>query len=576
MFTSVNNSQQQEQLHRPLYIQNDNTNNSNDHRGYHFVNDDIISTTTTVNQQEKATQHGRVFGTDTAKVPVHFSMPKEMYALCILATPYIIIQWNLFFIFPYTASVVGRRGTSIDLAAFSLGSLLGNLTCLSIMEGTLSAADTLLPRMYTKHMYDEMVYIILRCAVVSTIFLVLPILPIYFYSSYLLIHVFHQDSMASELATIWIRIYFLGIIPNLFYRLCMRFGMAQKYTLPFVISCWVPCTILHPILVHYFVTVEIGYIRGSAYALVTTQWLTSFCLLLYLYIRPIQYQPLNSASIVTWYMKDFLSISNLCHVLFNDRQSMVKFIWLALGGIFSMMEWWFFEILCFIAGTFGVIPLCIHTIAYNIVPIVFMIPLGILGGLTIRMGHIIVDQLRHAQLLATYCMLFTVCWGILITICINLYRSTIIQSFTNDPLVVAGALQIWTYLCYYILLLHIFAISQAILRSLGKQWYLASIIIFCLYGITLPTVVYFSIVRHGQLLALWIVLPICYTFLQTALISVYTTMDWSKAIEPVPSWDDDVFPHADASLVQEDQISSEVMISQSFTEESPLISKAIQ
>ena len=53
--------------------------------------------------------------------------------------------------------------------------------------------------------------------------------------------------------------------------------------------------------------------------------------------------------------------------------------------------------MCFIAGSFGVVSLCVHTIAYNLVPLMFMIPLGILIGLTVRMGHFIVERLQHAK-----------------------------------------------------------------------------------------------------------------------------------------------------------------------------------
>jgi multidrug resistance protein, MATE family len=519
----------------------------------------------------------------------NFSIVHEMYTLSKLAIPYIIIQWNLFIIFPYTAMMLGtQRSTdtsssssttipeeeeesaTTNLAAFSLGSLLGNLTCLSILEGTLSVADTSLPRAYTLQHYTEMIYIILRTMIIAVCILLVPIIPLYYYSEPLLIQVLHQNTAASQLASIWIRIYFLGILPNLFFRLCMRFGMSQKYTLPFVVSTTISSFVFHPIFVHYLVTNNpnhtMGHVRGSSYALVGTQWMAALLLVLYLYFVPMQYtttpslpssvsnttttakttttvalknqdESLNlkdhtdpNETVSTWYMHDIVSPTHLYHVVFCDIPTLRESFVLAIGGIGSMMEWWFFEVLCFIVGTFGIIPLCIHTIAYNLVPLVFMIPLGILGGLTVRIGHIIEQQIRRAQLLALYSMLCTVLWGIVITSLIYLFRVRIIQCFTNDPDVITGALQIWSNLCYYLFLLHVFAISQAILRALGKQWYLAIAITFCLYGITLPTIYYFSIIRDGQVNALWRVLPTCYAFLQVTLIVVYTTIDWSEAI----------------------------------------------
>ena len=53
----------------------------------------------------------------------------------------LVVQFSVLWIFPLTASVVGRTLGTEALAGFSLGSLVGNLTCLSIMTGALTAAD---------------------------------------------------------------------------------------------------------------------------------------------------------------------------------------------------------------------------------------------------------------------------------------------------------------------------------------------------------------------------------------------------------------------------------------------------
>jgi Na+-driven multidrug efflux pump len=160
-----------------------------------------------------------------------------------------------------------------------------------------------------------------------------------------------------------------------------------------------------------------------------------------------------------------------------------------------MTEWWFFEIMCFVAGSFGVIPLCVHAIAYNLVPVMFMLPLGILIGLTVRMGHLIVEHPVHAKLLACYCMAFTSFLGLLTCTMLYIGRKWIVLLFTKDTDVVDGALHIWVHLCYYTFLLYIFGISKAILRGLGMQWRLGAIIAVCLYCLTLPTLVYFSMIR---------------------------------------------------------------------------------
>jgi multidrug resistance protein, MATE family len=442
-----------------------------------------------------------------------FGLVEEASQLFHIAAPSVVIEFSLFFIFPAAASVVGRYVGTTELAAFSLGSLVGNLTCLSIMEGALTAADTLMPRAFGMKQYDEVGRIAIRGTVVCILLLIPPVVPLCFYGSWIL-ETLGQDPTVSVLAQEWIRIYFLGVPPTILFRIALRFLLAQHQTWPLVVSSLVPCIFLQPVLLHYLV--PLAGLPGSALAIVLTQWAIAILLVTYLRIQPV-HRPETWPGLSPRYLKEALRPGQLLH-----------FLSLSVGGIFSMMEWWFFETMCFIAGSFGVVALCVHTIAYNLVPLLFMIPLGILIGLTVRMGHLIVEHPHHAKLLAAYSMAFTTSLGVTSACILYLGRHWIIHWFTNDPEVVNGALGIWGHLCYYIVLLYIFGISQAILRALGMQWRLAAIIAVCLYGVTLPAVIYFAVMRGGGLPALWTVLPICYFFMQVALAMGYITLDWNK------------------------------------------------
>lgn len=75
-----------------------------------------------------------------------FSLWQEAQNLCAIALPSVAAQFNLYFLFPLSASFVGRYGGTADLAGYSLGSLTGNITCLSVVLGALGAADMLMVR----------------------------------------------------------------------------------------------------------------------------------------------------------------------------------------------------------------------------------------------------------------------------------------------------------------------------------------------------------------------------------------------------------------------------------------------
>ena len=94
--------------------------------------------------------------------------------------------------------------------------------------------------------------------------------------------------------------------------------------------------------------------------------------------------------------------------------------------------------------------------------------------------------------------------------------------------VVQMALEIWPPVCAYIFLIYIMCISFGIYRALGMQWRGAAVITAMLYVCTLPLVIYFAVWRHGGLVSQWHILPICYTFMNVALVLGYTCMDWER------------------------------------------------
>jgi len=254
--------------------------------------------------------------------------------------------------------------------------------------------------------------------------------------------------------------------------------------------------------------------NGSALAISFTQWVMIGFLLLYLRFKPVERPE-------TW---PGFSTARITEALLP--KPMLDYISLSFGGVLSLSEWWLWETVCFIVGTFGVVPLVVHSIAYNLVPILFMPTLGMSIGLTVRMGNVIAYDIVKAKLLASWCMLFNVIFGAFLASVLFIFRIEIAGLFTNDPEVVQGCEEIWPKLCIYIFILHIFGINSAILRSLGLQWRMAVIIFSFLWFITLPSIVYFAVHRGGGLTAVWSVLPVFYAIMQIILALAYITADW--------------------------------------------------
>lgn len=90
------------------------------------------------------------------------------------------------------------------------------------------------------------------------------------------------------------------------------------------------------------------------------------------------------------------------------------------------------ETICFLAGHMGVIPLCIHTVVYNLLPVLFMIPLGFGIGMSVRMGHVLADDVHRAKIIAATCIAVVALVAVLIAILVYHLRKPIVSLFSDD------------------------------------------------------------------------------------------------------------------------------------------------
>lgn len=84
------------------------------------------------------------------------------------------------------------------------------------------------------------------------------------------------------------------------------------------------------------------------------------------------------------------------------------------------------------AGSFGVVSLDAHTVAYNLVPLLYMLPLGVSVGLAVRMGYVIAHDPHRAKSLAKWCLGLIVVLGAIVACCLHFFRYQIIRMFTHD------------------------------------------------------------------------------------------------------------------------------------------------
>ena len=59
-----------------------------------------------------------------------------------------------------------------------------------------------------------------------------------------------------------------------------------------------------------------------------------------------------------------------------DRRACCQFLGLSLAALGSLSEWVFWEFVTFRAGRFGPVQLAAHGVAYSLLPLLYMVPLG--------------------------------------------------------------------------------------------------------------------------------------------------------------------------------------------------------
>ncbi|KAI2504544.1 MatE-like protein [Fragilaria crotonensis] len=368
-----------------------------------------------------------------------FSLAKEGWLLISIAAPAVTVQFCVMFIFPQTASTVGRELGTEQLAGFSLASLTGNLTILSVMVGALTAADTLMPRAFGAGSYEEVGRLAIRGVAMCTVLLLPPIIPLLTTMDWIF-NQLGQDPIASKLASQWIRVYLLGVPAMLAFRVVQSFLNAQHVVMPLMTASVASCFLVHPFLLHWIVP-SMGFV-GSGVAVSITQTIMTMIVFLYLYIKP-EHHPQTWPAISRKFLVESL-----------QPQPVALFLKLSLGGVLSLSEWWFWEVNCFIVGSLALFHFVSIPSPTTWFPSIHDSP-RYLNWLDCTHGNSPGDRRPRAKKVATWCMGFTILVGAIVS-CSLYVASSHCLAFTSDPKVLQGCEEIWPKLCVYIFILHIF------------------------------------------------------------------------------------------------------------------------
>ena len=335
-----------------------------------------------------------------------------------LTIPATCVYFGLFTPQALTAAFVGRKLGVQYLDGFSLANLMFVLG-LSVLQGLVTANDTLMPQAFGAGNYKEVGFLAVRGFAVSLLVMVPICTLLYLYMHDVLLFI-RQSPAPARLAEEFFRVYVWALPFNVLYVMQWKFLAAQQIVRPLVLVQLVACGAILPLaltcLVDWF-----GFV-GGAWALVLYNAAQAVLLLAYIVLlRP--HHPSTWPGM--WIVRSAFS-----------WEPVVAYLGLGVGGIFTSLEWWFWEILTLVVGTFGPIPLSVHTIASQVLINVEMISLGIANALVVRMGATIPQSASRAQKLMIWTYAAHTLMVVVELVLMWVFRYQIFSWFTKDPLTI--------------------------------------------------------------------------------------------------------------------------------------------
>jgi len=396
--------------------------------------------------------------------------------------------------------------------------LTGNLLTLSVIQGLFTASDTLAPQAFGARNYREVGRLAIRGFVVALL-LIMPVNLLLVFFMHPILTFFGQDDEPAALATQWYQIYVLGLPFYALYWTTWKFLAAQEIMGPVLLVLSVACGIILPISLEFFIN-RFGFL-GSALALVTYLVSQSMMLLLYIaWTKP--HHPLTWAG---------FSFSEWRQAL--EWKPMWEYFRLGSGGILSSSEWWYWEVLCLMVGSLGVLSMDIQTIPTQVMAVGFMVPAGIGTALAVRLGANLAENPKRAKQLGFYgltgsCGLFAV-----LSLLLYVFRQFIFELFTDDPVVTESCDKIWWKVVAYFFNLCVFGVTVGVASSLGLQWTQGLVTTIILWVFGLPAVFYFAIHQNGGLDIAWTCIYPPYVVMNLCMMITFFRTDWDAVSDNI-------------------------------------------
>lgn len=419
----------------------------------------------------------------------------EANLLINLSLPTVLINVSAIIPQCVVISFVGIRYGDAALSGMTLGFSTMYMIYMSVITGLLSASDTLSPQAFGLKKYDEVGVIALRSLIVSLVYFLI-MLPLVWLKVESILLSFGQDEGTAETATLFLRLSIPSIPFYIVYSVVWKFFSAQEIVYPVACSSFLSSCIFLPMVLYLF---------GPSMSFEGAMLCVDMCYVVQVVILFVLIYMIKPQRPETWSGSFWKNVNEALRA-----KPMLYFCRLALGGVLSTSEWWFWEVMTLIAGNFGVVSLAAHAIPTQFLTIACTIAMSFGIAFNVRIGSTLAVNPEQAKHLCLWCYIV----GITISAALSLWfyhqQPLVTSMFTNDDDVLALCTQIWPHVSIYTFHVCIFIQSIGIVNALGFQWTLGVLTVAILWVLALPAIYFGSVVRHGGLVMIWKLLYLPY------------------------------------------------------------------
>lgn len=439
----------------------------------------------------------------------------EACGLLRLALPSVLVQAHVFLLWLRNAAAAGTELGPEAMGAVALANLAGNLSALSLQYGLIFALESLASQAVGAGRHAEVGLLTQTCAL-GCAALLAPALGLWWHAAPLLVAL-GQPAGVAALAQRFLRVYAAGVPAFSAFEIGRRFLGCQGVMLPLVPITAAVAWGVHPALLGAASRAGLGF-DGLALATVGSMWALCALSLGYTCARA-PHDPR------TW--------PGLAPRAALAPRRVGTFVRLALPGVLGMSEWWFWEATCFVVGVLGEGALAAHAIAYSLVPMLVMLPLGVAVAISVRVGQLVgAGEPARARALGAC----GVCAGMApvcaYTLGVGLAPEATIGLFVPagaHPAVRALARSLWPHLTAFLLFDGLFMLTMGAVRGAGLQLRAALAVGGALWGVGLPLVCAVAWRTGAGLRGVWASLWPTYALLDALLIALVATADWRAA-----------------------------------------------